>query len=476
MKTSAERPTKPTLEEILAARICIRCGALILVGNSDKCDACLRKNAIGGESKPKAPPAQPKSQTTGTDKATFSTGNTDQPEFISDYAEYADVLEVPRIFHEVVGVELVATTLNRNGVSIPFGGIRYSMDLWTILLSGSGAGRSSTIGMAAPILEAAEMQDLETSVRWGSAPAFFQEFAEHPYGIQMWGEMAERLKMLKEPRFATVKEWLTDRYDNFKIPAPIRYRVTGRKQDTPSIEFGQAPRINILATSSNDWFYRSLAEDDSMGGWLARWVIVDASVDANENGRDIPVPKMPDPEAVLPLAARLKQINELRGEADLEAFRHRYEQWYSATKRRFQAQPNPALARAYFNRHRGHVLKVAVVFEASQTGTLKVSEATWERAVRFAKQVEQSIFRMLPTGMSALGYDIQRVEDRIRQAGREGLSKNDYTRAYQGMSARDREEIIKTLADAGRIQVESQDSGGRPRVVYKHEDFRQRKP
>src|ERR1017187_2345838 len=174
------------------------------------------------------------------------------PAFISGYANYADVLEAPRVLHEIVGIQVVAAGVNRNGVPIPLGGVQHSLDLWALLLSGSGAGRNTTIDMVAPILEAAGMQDLESSVRWGSAAAFYQHFSENPSGLHFWGEMAERLRMMNDPQFSTVKEWLTDRYDNFKIPPSFRFRVTGKKADTPPIVFDSVPRINILATSSND--------------------------------------------------------------------------------------------------------------------------------------------------------------------------------------------------------------------------------
>lgn len=390
-------------------------------------------------------------------------------DFIAAYADYADVLEAPRLLHEDVAVQIVATALNRNGVKIAHGALRYSLDLWTVLLSGSGAGRSTTVGMAQPILEAAEMQDIERSVRWGSAANFYQYLAENPCGLHVWGEMAERLRMLNEPRFATVKQWLTDRYDNFKIPPSFRYRVTGKKADTPPILFEQAPRINILATSADDWFFRNLAEEDSAGGWLARWVI--RRVEGN--CRDVPTPQAPDASLVSPLAERLAGIGQLSGEADLSAILPLYETWYSDTKRRFEAQPNRSLAMAYFNRHRVHVLKLAVIFEASQSATLRVSLATWERAVKCAAQIEGCICGVLPTGMSAAGFELQRMEERIRQAGTQGLSQNDFTRAFQSMNPRERDQGIKTLGAAGRIVVGTLTTGGRPRTVYVHTDFRQ---
>lgn len=415
------------------------------------------------------PPAQ--SATRGA-CLTEGFGSVGKLDFVTGYADYADVLEAARILHELVGIQIVGTTLNRSGVAFWNGAIPYSLDLWMVLLSGSGAGRSTTVGMAAPVLELAEMQDLESSVRWGSGPAFYQHFADNPCGLLVWGEMAERLRMLNEPKFATVKEWLTDRYDNFKLPPPHRYRVTGKKSDTPTIEFTQAPRINILATSASEWFFRNLVEGDSAGGFLPRWMIMRADGD----GKNVPIPRAPDASLILPLAERLKQIGKLEGEADLSAVFPVYEKWYSSTKRRFEAQPNRALASAYWHRHRGHVLKLAVIFEASASASIKVSMRAWLRASQFALKIEQSIFALLPTGMSAVGYELGRIEERIKQAGADGLSRNDLTRCFQSMDAMDREQRIKTLVTAGRISADVRQTGGRPGTVYVHESFHQETP
>jgi hypothetical protein len=388
-------------------------------------------------------------------------------DFISDYAKYADVLEAPTILHQLVGVQLVATALNRNGVVIQNGAVCLSFDLWITLLSGSGAGRSTTVGLAGQILKEAQMGDLERSVRWGSAPIFYQDLAENPTGLFVWGELGERLKMLNDRRFATVKEWLTDRYDNFSMPPAFIYRRTGKSSDTPTIKFTRIPRVNILATSSNDWFFRNIAEEDSAGGFMSRWLILQA----DGVGRDIPIPKAPDPTLAGPLAERLAEIAQLQGNADLSAILSLYEKWYVSTKRRFNAQPNRALAAAYWNRHRGHILKLAVVFEASRTASLRVSALSWTKAFQLASKIEQSIFRILPTGMNALGYDLQRITDRIKQAGPTGIARNELTRSFQSMKAHERDQHIKTLVESGVISEIPQPTVGRTRTLYVHEDF-----
>jgi hypothetical protein len=271
--------------------------------------------------------------------------------------------------------------------------------------------------------------------------------------------------MLNTPNFATAKEWITDRYDNLKVPGPHHFKVNGKPEDTKSIVFPSAPRINVLATSSDDWFFRNLAESDSLGGFMARWTILQAQ----GKGRDVAIPKTPDAAAVEPLAGRLAAIGKLSGSVDISGIEERYTGWYSAAKRRFEAQPNKALASAYFNRHRGLILKLAVVFEASQSATLKVSVGAWERAVEFALQVEQCIFKLLLTGMNSAGYDLTRIADRVKQAGPEGLPLNMLTRAFQTMP--DREKHIKTLRDSGTIHEVILFTGGRNKKVFKHADF-----
>jgi hypothetical protein len=302
-------------------------------------------------------------------------------DFIQEYAAYADILEAPRVMHEVVAIQLVASILNKNGVSVRLGGLSASLDLWVVLLSGSGCGRSTLITLARPILESAQLSDLQRSTTWGSAPALYQYLSDHPDGLFVWGELSEKLKLLGDIRFLGGKEWLTDRYDNFRVPESVTYRATGVAQrDTPAIIFSQAPRTNILATSSEDWFFGSLLTEDSTGGFLPRWLLIRT----NNAGRIVPIPRTPDERVVPRLTDHLRRVNELRGEADFSLIEREYDLWYRATKARFASQPNRALADTYFNRHRIHILKLALVFEVSTSISLRVSASAWERAVELA--------------------------------------------------------------------------------------------
>src|SRR5512146_2498146 len=103
-------------------------------------------------------------------------------DFIAAYADYADVLEAPRIMHEVVATQMVATILNRNGVDFYHGALRIALDLWLILLSLSGFGRSTLASLASRLLKAAGLHDLVRHTKWGSDVALRQDLAENPKG------------------------------------------------------------------------------------------------------------------------------------------------------------------------------------------------------------------------------------------------------------------------------------------------------
>jgi hypothetical protein len=389
-------------------------------------------------------------------------------DFIKGYVEYADVLEAPRAMHEFVAIQILATLLNANAVTIQHGANNYPLDLWIALLSESGGGRSTLVSLAEAIVVKVDSVRILPS-NWGSPQAVYQGVAEAPCGLFVWGEMSEKLKQLNDRTFGAAKQWLTDRYDNFRIPDPISYRDTGRpNRNTPPIIFSVPPRLNILATSSEEWFFNNLLEEDSAGGFVPRWVIVRPG----DSGKVVPTPQVPNQALVKPLADHLERVAKLSlTSADVSAILPNYDSWYREALQRFLKQPNSALARAYFNRHRVHILKLAVIYEVSCSGTLQVTQPAWERAVATAADLENTLFQLLPTAMSKDGYIVSRMEERVRQAGAAGLRMSEFTRTFQHMVWRDRHSYLTTLLDEEQLAQFSRGTGGRPAIFLVHKDF-----
>jgi len=389
-------------------------------------------------------------------------------DFINSYIDYADVIEAPRKAHQAIAINLLATAMNRN-VYIQHGALKISLDQWILLLSRSGLGRNTLIDLARPVIENAGLSNILRNTSWGSKSAFFQDIADDPHGLFLWPEIAVVLKIFADPRFGGAKEWLTDRYDNFNLPASIGYRITGKQSDTPPIVFSQAPRLNICATSSADWFVSNLAQEDTTGGFVPRWLIVNLE----DPGRLISKPQKPDQALIKPLAGHLKSATQLKGIADLTGVEAEYDDWYREAHHRFINQPNRSLAMPFFNRLRTHVLKLAVIFEVSRSLKLRVSNASMKRAIDTAFKVEQTIFELLPTGMNREGSEVDRMADRVKAAGREGLSRSDLTRAFQYIKSNEREGRLRTLVDAEVVFPFNRPTSGRTRLVLVHNDFLQ---
>jgi hypothetical protein len=93
-----------------------------------------------------------------------------------------------------------------------------------------------------------------------------------------------------------------------------------------------------------------------------------------------------------------------------------------------------------------------------------------QRAIQMAKDLEQTIFDLLPTGMSREGAEVDKMAERIKQAGPEGLSRRDFTRAFQGVKSSERDARERTLVRAGTIVPFARQTAGRTAFVFVHKD------
>jgi hypothetical protein len=85
---------------------------------------------------------------------------------------------------------------------------------------------------------------------------------------------------------------------------------------------------------------------------------------------------------------------------------------------------------------------------------------------------EQTIFRLLPSGLSREGSEVDRMAERIKSAGKNGLSKSEFTKAFQGVRSDVREARLTTLCDAETIyKYWRSGTGGRRAAVLVHKDF-----
>ncbi len=172
------------------------------------------------------------------------------------------------------------------------------------------------------------------------------------------------------------------------------------------------------------------------------------------------------------LADRLKQIGGLRGTAQFfDGFDLEYDQWYQASGMRFESA-SLDMGRTFFSRHRVHILKLAVIYEASMSGTLRVSPKAWERAILKAAELEKTLLEQFRTGMTGAGHLRERMEGLVKEAGERGIPKTVLTERFKNLDPKTRKQCFETLLESGIIRMKTLDStGGRPMTLVIHREF-----
>jgi hypothetical protein len=178
-----------------------------------------------------------------------------------------------------------------------------------------------------------------------------------------------------------------------------------------------------------------------------------------------------DKTLIRPLGDHLQKVSTLSGSADISAVREMYEEWYRKARREFEEQPNRALAMPFFNRLRTQVVKLALIYHVSQSVDLCISPASMQRAIEKASDCQETIFSLLPTGMSREGAEVEKMADRIRQAGSEGLLKSVLTKAFSHIRSNEREGRLGTLVQSADVVRFSRDTSGRRAEVLVHKEY-----
>jgi hypothetical protein len=186
----------------------------------------------------------------------------------------------------------------------------------------------------------------------------------------------------------------------------------------------------------------------------------------------IALPRKSDPALLQPLARRIQEVSKLDGKADLSKVLDVYEKWYSNTSDRFDNHSSRALAAAFWNRHRDHVLKLAVIFEMSKSGSLDVTVASMKRAIWYAGQLETGLFKLLETGLDAEGYELTRMIDFVRKGEVDGVPVSKLTGAFKNVDGALRYKRVRTLLDSGEMFAFLRSTPGRSLGLYVHKDYR----
>src|SRR5438874_3607905 len=114
-------------------------------------------------------------------------------DLITDYVNYADRFELPRIMHELTIMTGIAALVNGK-VVIKNGGQQISFDFWTLLITRSGGGRNTLASVFYDLLKACDKADLISTEGWGSGIYMQEFFAKHSVVFHVWEEMSAMMQ------------------------------------------------------------------------------------------------------------------------------------------------------------------------------------------------------------------------------------------------------------------------------------------
>ncbi len=134
-------------------------------------------------------------------------------------------------------------------------------------------------------------------------------------------------------------------------------------------------------------------------------------------------------------------------------------------------------ASAILGRETEHALKIALISAATaDPDAREIGEEHMHWALQVARRNTETLSRLLAERTAETPFDrkVKDFEAFIRKAGEAGVTGSQLTNKFDGMTPRERDEVLNTLVDARRVLHQRKghgEKGGRPLNLYWHTDF-----
>jgi len=268
-------------------------------------------------------------------------------------------------------------------------------------------------------------------------------------GLLVVSEFTRLLDMVNRDYNAGLRQMLTELYDS-----PDKWIVERKKEGTSTIENAA---ISLLGATTLDWLGNRVESQDLRGGFLARFLFLPATK------RGPRVKEQPSINATIrsELWNYLKEVNELKGEADFSEVWNAYDNWLYGYERTVESEEVTPELMGMYARAGTTTLKLALIMQASLKPQIEVTAEAMQRAIAFVEYVHRATTRVAERfADSRFGKQMQRVIDYLESQG--GKASRSEVLKYSKLSARQLSEIISTLKESGRIEEEKAEGKKKP--------------
>jgi predicted transcriptional regulator len=373
-----------------------------------------------------------------------------QNDFFKDYMAFAsETTDCPETFHWFVSYGIASAIIGRN-CYFPFGDNNIYSNLWLILLAPSSEFRKSTaLGIGLGILRKVN-PTLVLASRF-TEEALMADLTQNPQGLIPFFEFKTLLDLVKKDYNAGLKSFLTELYD---VPEILSRKTKSGENKT------ERPFISIISATTSEWFLSSCKEDDFASGFLARFLFIPVV----SKGKDLPIPPPADQTKKEALVNSLKKTQGIKGTMSLSsAAREAHNEWYLKFKHR---EKIPQF-RGIYSRLQIYLLKLSMIHSIMVFQSLVINESSVKEAINLTNWLLTQFEGFAKTELAFNKFE--RNRKKILSLITEGKNHRGELLQYSNLSARDFDEVIRTVIETGQVSQERGQKGGTVYAITKTE-------
>ena len=380
--------------------------------------------------------------------------------FIDDYKEYcAEFTDSPPIFHHRIAYCILSTVLSRK-VFLLQGYKKVFPNLWLIIVAPSSFYRKSySLGIAEDILRSTSELTGESYIlpREFSHEKFVEILAQQPQGLLIAYEFRTFMAMMSKDYMIGTQSMITELFDN---PA-----VYDRKTKTGEYEI-KDPFLNILTATTIDWLKASIKDIDLASGFLPRFLI---APHIGKKDSTMAWQKPHDLGKKDALVAQLTSISKLSGPCTItEEAKTYYSNWY----KRFEDEwSRPGLLSPFYARIQEYAKKLAILTCIDQTGACLIGVDHMKTACTLSDTYTRWITSIVEEDLTYMDKGQRKVMEAIKEAGDNGISREELLRKTRLLADRQLAPIIATFLESKQVKqvtesFENKQGAARTKTVY----------
>ena len=358
--------------------------------------------------------------------------------FLADYIEFAaKQTDAPKIYHLFAGLAVAGAAIGRD-VYIPFGASPIYPNIWAMIISPPGFFRKSTVLNIARNLISSTFTGILTLTKF-TGEYLIKALSDTPVACIFPSEIKGFMNQIQKEYNRSLTDDLTELFD-----VPKTWGSGTIRDGKVEIE---RPFITIVGAGTTQVFEESVRRGDALSGFWTRFLLITEDKKVQRRG----IPPEPSESETNKMIKSLSKIAGLKGKAYLsEDANEIFENWQFDHENKFKDLPNRELLIGFWTRLEIYCLKIALIYEISNSGELEISLQSIYKSIITIEYLKRNLVRLVGEYFgSQLDKDINKAIKLLKRYPK-GVSLRDF---YRGLNMHKDQglRLKETMIQHGRI-------------------------